>query len=275
MKRRLLMAVATVVLACWAGAAAAIEATDDPETSPEWQQVRVGLFGTRPIAAAPADMLVLEAPVRAEDAATVPIAIRSRFDQTATRHVKTAYLIIDRNPSPVAAIFHFTPESGRADLETRVRVEQYTFVRAIAELNDGSLHMTTRFVKASGGCSAPAGKDPAAAAAELGKMKLSVEQGATSGGTRQALLMIRHPNTSGLAMDQITRQYPRPHFVREIVVSYRDKPVLTAQVDFSISENPNFRFYFKPEGEGELKARIVDTEDQTFETRLVLGAGAL
>jgi sulfur-oxidizing protein SoxY len=264
------------LLAGSAGAAAtgvAPAAETDAAASVEWQQVRQVIFGTRPIAVASTDVLQLEAPSRAEDAATVPIALRSRIDQAGARSVKTAWLIIDRNPSPLAATFRFTSESGRADLETRVRIEQYSFVRAIVELNDGSLHMASRYVKASGGCSAPAGKDPAAAAANLGRMKLSVDPTGNVGEPRRAQLMISHPNTSGLAMDQVTRLYPTPHFVRLVTVRYRDKPVLVADVNFSISENPHFRFYLRTEGAGELKAEVVDTEERKFESRVTLGSG--
>ena len=45
---------------------------------------------------------------------------------------------------------------------------------------------------------------------------------------------------------------------------------MTADVDFSISENPNFRFYFVPEREGELDAKVVDNQDLAFDTRLKL-----
>ena len=56
-----------------------------------------------------------------------------------------------------------------------MRIDEYTFVRAIAETNDGQLYMATRFVKASGGCSAPPGKDAQEALATLGKMRLRVD----------------------------------------------------------------------------------------------------
>ncbi len=71
-------------------------------------------------------------------------------------------------------MFNFTLESGRADIETRVRIEEYTYVRAVALTNDGKLYMAANYVKASGGCSAPAGKDAIAARANLGKMRLRV-----------------------------------------------------------------------------------------------------
>ena len=256
-----------------AGAARAeIQSGDNPEASPVWQKVRASLFQSRPIAAATDDVISLEAPTRAEDAAIVPIAIKTRLSQSAARRIDKVYLIIDNNPSPISAIFQFTPLSGRADIETRVRIDEYTHVRAIAETNDGKLYMSTRFLKAAGGCSAPPGKDAQSALATLGRMKFRVEAtpGASSTAREPVLaqLMISHPNNSGLAMDQVSRLFTPAHFVRTVKISYAGQPVMSADVDFSISENPNFRFYFVPTGEGELKAEVIDSNDLRFETAL-------
>ncbi len=109
-----------------------------------------------------------------------------------------------------------------------MRVDAYTHVRAIAELNTGELMMSTRFVKASGGCSAPPGKDQAAAMATLGKMRFRVDGDVRARQPVLAQLMISHPNNSGLVMDQLTRHFTPAHFVRRIDVSYAGKPILTA-----------------------------------------------
>jgi sulfur-oxidizing protein SoxY len=244
--------------------AATLQPGDDPAASPIWQKVQASVFEGRSIAPAPADMLVLEAPARAIDAAVVPIAIRTRLPPGAGRYISKLYLIIDANPSPVSAIFQFTPDSGRAEIETRVRVDAYSHVRAIAETNDGQLFGVTRFVKASGGCSAPAGGDAKAAEASLGKMRFRVEGDLKGASPVLAQLMIDHPNHSGLAMDQYSRQFTPAHYVRKVDVSFDGKPVFSADVDFSISENPNFRFYFKPQGGGELRATVVDSRDLRF-----------
>jgi sulfur-oxidizing protein SoxY len=259
-----------LAISAWgaAPALAQLKSGDDPEASEVWKKVRASLFEQRPIVTPAEDVLQLEAPARAEDAAVVPIAIRTRFPQSRERYVDRLWLIIDNNPSPISAIFRFTPDSGRADIETRVRVDEYTHVRAIAETNDGKLYMTTRFVKASGGCSAPPGKDQAAALATLGRMKFRVEGEVDRNKPVLAQLMISHPNNSGLAMDQATRQFTPSHFVRKVDVSYAGRPVMSADVDFSISENPNFRFYFVPQGAGELKAEVVDSNDLRFESAL-------
>ena len=83
-----------------------------------------------------------------------------------------------------------------------------------------------------------------------------------------AQLMISHPNNSGLAMDQLTRQFTPAHYVRTVNVRYAGQPVMSADVDISISENPSFRFWFVPNGEGELKAEVVDSNDQRFQSAL-------
>ncbi len=260
-----------VAFAAFAATSVARAQAPDPNANPIWQKVHADLFGGAQIDNA-RGVIALETPPRAEDAAIVPIAIRGAFPQAPERFIDRVWLLIDNNPSPIAAVFEFTPASGRAESETRIRVEQYTYVRAIARTNDGRLHMVANYVKASGGCSAPAGKDADAAKANLGKMRLRVDEATAEGQPARAQLMVSHPNDSGLAMDQVTRTYAPPHFVRQVEVRYAGKRLLNADVDFSISENPNFRFYFLPGDGGELEARVVDNQDLEFRTSLTVAA---
>jgi sulfur-oxidizing protein SoxY len=271
--RRQLMATGTALVTAtlWGtprGAFAEIKSGENPEASAIWQKVRASLFENRPIANAGDDILGLDAPSRAEDAAVVPIAMRARLPHTAASHVAKLYLVIDSNPSPISAIFSFTPQSGRADIETRVRVDEYSFVRAIAETNDGRLLMRTRFAKASGGCSAPPGKDPQAALAALGKIRLRVDGDVVLHKPTLVQLMISHPNDSGMVMDQLTRQFTPRRFVRTVNVFYAGQPVLSADLDFSISENPNLRFYFVPDAPGRLSAEVVDSHQAAWKSSL-------
>jgi sulfur-oxidizing protein SoxY len=247
-----------------AAQAATLQPSDDPAKSAVWLKVRASLFEGRPINPAPAGQLTLEVPARAIDAAVVPVAIRTAFPAVPGRHVAKLYLIIDANPSPISAIFEFAPDLVRADVETRVRVDEYSHVRAIAELSDGQLYATTRFVKASGGCSAPAGGDAAAALANMGKTRIRIDGDLKAGQPVLAQLQINHPNHSGLAMDQATRQYTPAHYVRKVVVNHAGRPVFSADVDFSISENPNFRFYFVPRAGADLSTTVIDSRDLRF-----------
>lgn len=278
--RRLLFRVLCRSLCLAAGlvpalAAAQLREGGDPEAVEIWQKLRTSLFADRPISLDAGRVIRLDAPARAVDAATVPIAVRAQFAQTPQQHIRRVWLIIDRNPSPIAAIFSYTLDSGRADIETRVRVDEYSHVRAIAETQDGQLSMATRWVKASGGCSAPAGLDARAALATLGQMRLRADAATPGpGGPQRVQLVISHPNHSGLAMDQATRQFTPAHFVRQVDISHAGRPVLSADLDFAISENPNLWFWFVPqpgsEG-GELKVDASDSQGLTFRTVAKLG----
>src|SRR5205823_7226279 len=210
----------SVVLGLSLTAASVARAQDvDPADSVVWKKVYTSVFSDAPLEAAD-KVITLVMPRRAEDAAIVPVAIRSQFPQTRERFIERIWLVVDNNPSPIAAVFDFTPESGRADIETRIRVEQYTHVRAVARVDDGKLYMVANYVKASGGCSAPASKDATAARATLGKMRIRVDDILTPGRPALVQLMISHLNDSGLAMDQLTLTYAAPHFVRSVEVRF-------------------------------------------------------
>jgi sulfur-oxidizing protein SoxY len=247
----------------------------DSEKLHSWDNIRRNLFADRPIAESTDGFLQMDMPVRAEDAAIVPVAIRVQITQSPTRYVQKLYLLVDKNPSPIAGIFTFSPDSGRADIDTRIRLEEYTHVRAVAEMNDGKLYMVSRFVKASGGCSAPAGKDLDAAMANMGRMKFRLDGGmARLNAANGVQLMISHPNNSGMAMDQVTHLFVPAHFVRQVQVAYAGEPIMTADVDFSISENPSFHFYFTPHKAGELTADVVDSSDKHFHQALAVEPAA-
>jgi sulfur-oxidizing protein SoxY len=227
-----------------------------------WAGLKADIVGDRQLQDGSA-IIALEAPVRAEDAAITPIDIIALKPQTADAFIKKLTLVVDENPGPVAAAFTLGPASPNASISTRVRVEGYSYVRVIAEMNDGAVYMVKRYVKASGGCSAPAGKDHDKAMAEMGKMKL--RQFPVSGGetTRDAQIMIRHPNYSGLQMDQITRHYTPAHFVRDVQVTRGGDLVFRMEGGISLSEDPNIRFRFAP-GAGEIKVTAKDTENNEW-----------
>jgi len=252
-----------LVLLAVTGTAAAADDSANPDTQ-IWRKVRADLFGERPITD-DGGRIRLEMPVRAADAAVVPLAVLITPKKGEARPNKL-YLVIDRNPSPIAGIFEFGKGSGSTELETRVRIEEYTWVRVIAEAEDGALLATQRFIKAAGGCSAPAGKSPAERLAGMGQMKWRIDPAADPALPATVQLMIRHPNNSGLAMDQLTRLYDPPYYVRSVRVTRGNELVVAADIDFSISENPAFRFTVTPAVQGTLHALVIDSSEQMFES---------
>jgi sulfur-oxidizing protein SoxY len=214
------------------------------------------------------DVLAIEMPYRAEDAAIVPVTLRSKLAPDDARRVKSITLVIDQNPAPMAAKFELGVDARVSEISTRVRVNNYTNVHAVAELSDGQLYMVKTFVKASGGCSAPAGKNVEEARNRLGQMKYRefarADQGPSSG-PREAQIMIGHPNNSGLQMDQITHLYIPAFFVDQLHLWQDNSPILSMEGGISISEDPNIRFTYVSNGAKMLRAEAKDTSGHVFQ----------
>ena len=236
--------------------------------SPEWDKLREKLFARRPIAA-DGSVVQLVVPLRAAYGASVPVRIVSKLPQRAERWVKRVVLLVDKNPSPVAAILDLTPEVGQADFETRLRVDEYSHVRVVSELSDGTLHTDSRYVKTSGGCSAPPNRD---ALHLIGRTLLKLPGPVRMDEPNAADVTVVHPNDTGFELNQVTVMYIPPHFVRSIKVSYAGRKVFDADLDFSIAENPTWRFNFVPHGAGELRAEVTDSKDGQFLGTLSVGS---
>ena len=220
-----------------------------------------------------AKIIDIEAPYRAEDPALVPIKITSKIAQTQSKYIKKLMLFVDKNPYPFVAEFDFTPKTGKADLALRIRVNTYSYVRAIAEMNDGKLYMVKKFVKASGGCSAPIGADMDAAMKRLGKMKFRLDEEIKTGQPTLAQLLISHPNVTGMQMNQVTRFISKSNFVEKVKITYNGEAIITAKTDIAVSADPNFRFYFIPDKPGILKAEISDISCESPTSRAVCKKG--
>lgn len=235
----------------------------DTPTDPLWPQLKTAYFGDKQIRENANDLLIIEAPKRAEDAAIVPISIKSLVPQSAESYIKHIHIVIDNNPDPYSAKFTLSDALNEVAISTRMRVDQYTDIRAIAEMNDGSLHMVSTFVKASGGCSAPAGKDAEAALARLGKTQIRMRT-PIIGSPVDAQIIVSHPNYNGLQFDQKSRQYIPPHYVNKIDISYQGQMLIALEAGISVSEDPSIRFTFTPKEKGTLKALITDTKEMQF-----------
>ncbi|HMN36733.1 MAG TPA: quinoprotein dehydrogenase-associated SoxYZ-like carrier [Hyphomicrobium sp.] len=231
-----------------------------------WPSLQRDLFGSR-LLQEDDGVVALDAPDRAEDAAVVPITIRVPPEVKVP--LKAMWLVIDKNPAPVAAAVTFGPAGGKIGGErrftTRVRVDMYSYVHAVVETEDGVLHMKKAFVKASGGCAAPAPKDSDKAAEDLGKTLVkSFDPAPDTAALREAQIMIKHPNNNGMQMDPETHGYIPARFIQEVTVMRGGDLVFKAETGFSISSNPNFRFTYENAKENALEVTSVDTDGTKF-----------
>jgi sulfur-oxidizing protein SoxY len=261
-------AIATSLLAIFACAPAQAQMGNGPDI---WPDLVRDVFDGRPMQDG-AGVISLEAPYRAEDAAIVPMTIRSELPAGAKLRIKKITFVIDNNPAPVAAEFTFGDEGAIHAIETRVRVDSYTNVHVVAEASDGNLYMAEKFVKASGGCSAPSLK-VAGNASEIGDMQFR-RFDPPAEGLSEAQLMIRHPNNSGLQRDPITNYYIPAYFVQDLTVKVDDRPLFAMAGGISISENPTFRVTYSGLADGAVTVEAKDTKGAVFTGEWPAGGGA-
>ncbi len=238
-----------------------------------WDSIRGDFFGDREILDGK-DMLAIEAPEKAEDASIVPVEL-FLFSRIAG-NVKKMTVLIDNNPAPLVTAMTFGEAAGKSSrkIATRVRFNSFSFIRAIIETDDGKLYMTSKFVMAAGGCSSSGVKDFETANNNIGQIRIKripdpfakPNQTATTG---EAMVMIRHPNYSGMQMDPKNGEFVPAHFVNEVVVKRGDELVFSAETGISLSTNPNIRFTYSP-GAGEpIEVTAKDSEGGNF--KRVLG----
>ncbi len=241
-----------------------------------WDGLRPEVFGTRRIDSG-LGVVTLKAPFRPEDQRAVPVGIEARFIDGRT--VKSVTLVVDENPSPVAAVFTLATKKNQVALKTNIRLNQETHVRAIVEASDGKLYMVSQLVRFAGGqaaCAAPPTGNPEEIAANMGKMRVAnvpVEANASSIASR-VQLKISHPNHSGMALDQQSLLYIPLRMITNLEVSQGGTKLFDMAGSISLAENPAFEFDVDLTGEHRIVAKLKDSDGAEWSRELELPAGS-
>lgn len=81
----------------------------------------------------------LTLPALAENGNSVRLSVAVDSPMTDADHVRFIHLFAPENPLPEIARYEFTPASGRAEIETRIRISAEQDIVAVAGFSDGSL----------------------------------------------------------------------------------------------------------------------------------------
>jgi len=92
-------------------------------------------------------------PALAENGNSVPMSVKVEHPMAPANFVAAIHVIAERNPRPLVASFRLRPESGRAEVSTRVRLAGTQKVTVLAAMSDGHFRMTqTEVVVTSAAC---------------------------------------------------------------------------------------------------------------------------
>lgn len=220
--------------------------------------------------------ITLNAPYRAKDDRRVPIEVNAKLSDGRT--IKKLTIIVDNNPMPVSAVFEMNKQRKEVSFKTHMRFNGPSPVRVIIEANDGKLYMKQKLVKTSGlgACASPPVGDPKELLANLGDMKLkpaSLEKKKVKASKlkRRAKLEIKHPNLTGLQMDQITLQYILARFINTVEVHHGGEKLFTLTASISLSQDPDLTFDYLFNGSNEISVKAIDTDDTKFEKSFPVG----
>jgi sulfur-oxidizing protein SoxY len=80
----------------------------------------------------------LDVPPLVENGNTVPMTVSVASPMAPEDHVKSIHVFNEKNPQPNIANFYLSPQAGRAQVSTRIRLADSQKVVAIAKLSDGT-----------------------------------------------------------------------------------------------------------------------------------------
>ncbi|CAN1721493.1 sulfur-oxidizing protein SoxY [Hyphomicrobium sp. 1Nfss2.1] len=267
---------ARLLLACTAAVSLVLGFALPANAGNAWDEIRGSLFAERTITPA-GDLVHLEAPFRPLDQRATPIDVEAKFADG--RSIRAVTLIVDENPSPVAARFEFGGTREHVHLSTKLRLNAATDVRAIVEASDGQLYMAQRFVRFAGGqaaCSAPPSGSPEQIAATMGNMTLEPlsKQGAATQIEPRARLKIMHPNHTGMVLDQLTLLYVPLRILTDVEVRQGDERVFSMQGSMTLAQDPVIDFDYRTNGATALRIDARDSDGAGWSQVFPIGQGS-
>jgi sulfur-oxidizing protein SoxY len=85
--------------------------------------------------------VTVDIPVLLESGASVPTKVSVESAMRGNDFVEALAVFNEKNPQPNVAVFHFSPRSGKALAQTRIRLGDSQKIVAVAKMRDGSFHM--------------------------------------------------------------------------------------------------------------------------------------
>jgi len=216
-----------------------------------WPYIQERMFGVRTAVELPADNdeLIISGPKRAASGAQVPVSITVN-----TKRFVKIHLIIDANPTQLAATFKLTKNTQNTEIATRIRMETDSYVRVVGETANGDLFTHKTGIRASGGCSGYMDVHDPQLTKNLGKILFKEKQGYKT--TR-----IKHPMFTGLQKDLESGGYIPLWTIKTITwVDEDDYIVMQADTYISISQDPYVKFKYN----GNVRVIAEDTKGNIF-----------
>lgn len=204
--------------------------------------------------------LELDMPSVSENGSAVPMTVRIDHPMTSDEYIESIRVFATDNPNDEVVDFYLTPLLGRAEVSSRVRVNESQTLYAVARSNTGQVYVASADVRVTVGGCLMVSED---LIHKFGDARVAPPRSASPGEPSEIRTLVTHPMETGLREGPDGSLLPR-RLLDTLTVEYEGDTVLTVNMHTAVSENPYMRFFMAPDTPGEAVFRW--TEEDTGET---------
>ena len=246
------------------GPALAQQVTDTRGMDPLWRDVDHALrmfFGNVEYES---EGLHVDLPAHSDAGNSVPITVSVDSEMTEDDYPEVVHVLADGNPTPHVLAARFSPDCGRAEFSTRIRLERSQTVTVAAKMRDGRHIRLDRDVSVSFGACAQIGAGTTGDVfAFEPEPRISVPGMADRGQIVPVRAAITHPMETGLRVDN-TDEWVKKRIIQRFVCTMNGEDLFRVRLNPAVSSNPYFSFFARPQQTSTLNFAWYDTLNLTY-----------
>jgi sulfur-oxidizing protein SoxY len=217
-------------------------------------------FGVSYIEAGP---VVIDMPDYSDSGKSVPLTLSVPVSLDNQDYPEVIGVYADRNPRPRIAKVFFSPLCSEAKFSTRIRINAYQNIVAVAKMKSGKLYKASRKVDVTyGACEEaiasnqfPEGWQPS--------IKVAVPEAVQANGIIEIRTIIGHPMETGLRRNASGVIVP-VRIVEWFRCYINEKIAFSVNLEPAIAANPYFSFLVKIAESSMIRFEWVDTNGQIY-----------
>jgi len=203
--------------------------------------------------------IYLDIPSHVDVGSSVPVTIRVDSAMTPDDYPKVIHLLSHLNPGPHTLSVFFSPEAGKAEFTTRIRLEVSQRVTVVAQMSDGRHLRADRDVEvAFGACGQVGTGENDDIWAFQPQTRVNVPPTANRGDIIPIRALISHPMETGLR-ENFTEDWIRQRIIQSFQCYYNGVEIVRVRLYPSVAGNPYFQFFARATESGKFEFAWWDT----------------
>jgi predicted secreted protein len=203
-------------------------------------------------------------PQHSDAGSSVPLTVAIDSGMTDGDFPRVLHVFAHENPNPHTLQAWFKPIAGRAEFETRIRLERTQKVTVVAEITNGRYLRADVEASVSFGACAQVGEGTEADTINFQpQARVSVPATADRGAIIPVRALISHPMETGLRLtrDQV---WIRQRIIEAFSCTFEGEDVFRTRPYTSVAANPYFSFFARAERSGRFDFRWADTNGEVY-----------